>query len=422
MFRRPDGIVDFDKEACIGCKACIAACPYDAVFINPEDHAAEKCNFCAHRLDVGLEPACVVVCPVGALIVGDLNDPSSKVAETASLGGIQVRRPEKGTQPKVFYKGADHLTLDPLAAARLEGDVFMWSQRRRDPAFHTPAHEGAAASSAAAILSYDVDHKAPWDYRVSLYAWTKSVASGALLLPLLLSWFAGAPVGEVMGLASPIIALVFLAATGGILLWDLDRPTKAYLIFLRPQWNSWLVRGGFIIAAYGLLLVVVLALGGLASSPPLISITASILAAATAVYTAFLFGQAKARDLWQSPLLPFHFLAQALLAGSGAATLLALAAGAPTDAYLGAFAICSLVHGLLMLGEAAMPAPTAHAKLAEREMVRGSMRLYFWTGVAASVLGVFAPLIGWPVVLAGLAGLLAQEHAYVQAGQAPPLA
>jgi len=67
MFRRPDGIVDFDKSACIGCKACIAACPYDAIFINPDDHSAEKCNFCAHRIDVGLEPACVVVCPTQAI-------------------------------------------------------------------------------------------------------------------------------------------------------------------------------------------------------------------------------------------------------------------------------------------------------------------------------------------------------------------
>ena len=77
MFVRDDGIVDFDKDSCIGCKACIAACPYDAIFINPEDHSAEKCNFCAHRIDVGLEPACSVVCPVEAILVGDLNDPDS---------------------------------------------------------------------------------------------------------------------------------------------------------------------------------------------------------------------------------------------------------------------------------------------------------------------------------------------------------
>jgi ferredoxin len=52
MYRRDDGIVDFDKRICIGCKACIAACPYDAIFINPEDNSAEKCNLCAHRLEV----------------------------------------------------------------------------------------------------------------------------------------------------------------------------------------------------------------------------------------------------------------------------------------------------------------------------------------------------------------------------------
>ncbi len=94
------------QGVCIGCKACIAACPYDAIFINPEDHSAEKCNFCAHRLDVGLEPACVVVCPTEAILVGDMNDPSSKVAEIVDREPVAVRRPEKETRPKLFYKGA----------------------------------------------------------------------------------------------------------------------------------------------------------------------------------------------------------------------------------------------------------------------------------------------------------------------------
>ena len=101
MYRRADGIVDFDKSVCIGCKACIAACPYDAIFINPEDHSAEKCNFCAHRLDVGLEPACVVVCPTEAILVGDLNDPSSQVAQIVNREPVAVRRPEKDTRPKL---------------------------------------------------------------------------------------------------------------------------------------------------------------------------------------------------------------------------------------------------------------------------------------------------------------------------------
>lgn len=59
----------------------MAACPYDAIFTSPEDHSAEKCNLCAHRIDVGLEPACVSVCPTEAILVGDLNDPTSKVAQ-----------------------------------------------------------------------------------------------------------------------------------------------------------------------------------------------------------------------------------------------------------------------------------------------------------------------------------------------------
>ena len=106
MFQRHDGIVDFDKDICIGCKACIAACPYDAIFINPEDNAAEKCNFCAHRIDMGLEPACVVVCPTEAILVGDMLDTTTKVASYVNRDSVQVRRPEKEAKPKLFYKGA----------------------------------------------------------------------------------------------------------------------------------------------------------------------------------------------------------------------------------------------------------------------------------------------------------------------------
>src|ERR687893_3068124 len=131
MFKRADGIVDFDKSVCIGCKACMAACPYDAIFINPEDHSAEKCNFCAHRIDMGLEPACVVVCPTQAILVGDMNDPLSKVARIVNREPVQVRRPEKETLPKLFYKGAHQATLDPLAARRPPGGLYMWSEQPR---------------------------------------------------------------------------------------------------------------------------------------------------------------------------------------------------------------------------------------------------------------------------------------------------
>lgn len=60
LYTREDGIVDFNPDRCIGCKACTQACPYDALYIDPNSHTAAKCNYCAHRVDVGLEPACEI--------------------------------------------------------------------------------------------------------------------------------------------------------------------------------------------------------------------------------------------------------------------------------------------------------------------------------------------------------------------------
>ncbi len=153
MYQRPDGIVDFDKSVCIGCKACIAACPYDAVFINPEDHSAEKCNFCAQRLDIGLEPACVVVCPTEAIVVGDLNDGTSRVSQAVGRDTVAVRRPEKGTRPTLFYKGAHQATLDPIAARRPQGGIFMWSEQGSGPQQVTSGHPGTPNNAAAAMLA-----------------------------------------------------------------------------------------------------------------------------------------------------------------------------------------------------------------------------------------------------------------------------
>ena len=439
MYKREDGIVDFDKDACIGCKACIAACPYDAIFINPDDHSAEKCNFCAHRLDIGLEPACVVVCPTEALLVGDMNDPSSRVAQIINRDPVAVRRPEKETRPKLYYKGGDQVTLDPLAAQRPPGGLFMWSEQGEVDHGVKAGHPGPWNSSAAAVLSYDIPHRAPWDFRVSLYTWTKSIGAGAYLAPLLLL-LAGVigPESPLWTFAAPIVAGVFLALTGAILIWDLEHPTRFHLIFRRPQWRSWLVRGGFIIGGYGAVLAAHFAVAWTGASPPLsLGLAGGALAILTAVYTAFLFGQAKARDMWQNPLLPAHFLVQALMAGAGAIVLAAMAlpvlggaagAGAATvstgttTAALQLFALGSGAHALMILGEVLMPPPTAHARLAEREMTHGRFCGWFRLGLAGALIGAAAPWLGWIVVPIGLVALLAYEHAYVQAGQSVPLA
>jgi len=255
MFKRADGIVDFDKSICIGCKACMAACPYDAIFINPDDHSAEKCNFCAHRIDMQLEPACVVVCPTQAILVGDLNDSDSYVAQIVNRDTVAVRRPEKETLPKLFYKGAHQATLDPLAARRPEGGLFMWSEQQENASQVVSGNPNYNNSSAAALLSYDVAHSIPWDWRVSLYTWTKGIASGVYLVAALLLLFGILNPNDALWLwATPIISGTFLAITGALLIWDLEHPERFYLIFTRPQWRSWLVKGAFVIAGYTLVL------------------------------------------------------------------------------------------------------------------------------------------------------------------------
>jgi Fe-S-cluster-containing dehydrogenase component/formate-dependent nitrite reductase membrane component NrfD len=423
MFQRADGIVDFDKAACIGCKACMAACPYDAIFINPEDHSAEKCNLCAHRLDTGLEPACVVVCPVEAILVGDINDPSSRVSEIIHRDPVAVRRAEKGTRPKLFYKGAHQATLDPIAARRPPGGIFAWSEQRGPV---VSGHPGTHNSSAAAVLSYDIGHSLPWGWRVSLYTWTKGIAAGAYLLPLLL--ILAGRLNEASPLwrwAAPLVSGAFLALTGVLLIWDLKHPLRFHYIFLRPQWRSWLVRGAFLIAAYSLVLGthVIAATAGSTGLERGLAVAGAPLAAMTATYTAYLFAQARARDLWQSPLLPPHLLVQALLIG--AAVLLPMAAlwDRPLVTTLSwVLAGTGLLHLLLVAGETTLSHGTAHAHLAVREMTRGRLAPFFWSGVGLMAIALLAPVLGVVAAPFAALGLLAHEHAYVQAGQSVPLA
>jgi len=429
MHQRPDGIVDFDKSICIGCKACIAACPYDAIFINPEDQSAEKCNFCAQRLDVGLEPACVVVCPTEAIVVGDLNDGTSRVSEMVGRDIVAVRRPEKETRPKLFYKGAHQATLDPIAARRPPGGLFLWSEQGSGPQQVTSGHPGTPNNAAAAMLSYDVAHRAPWDWRVSLYTWTKGIAAGAYLVPALLLLAGVVPPTSPLWLwAAPILGGAFLAATVGLLIGDLTHPERFYMVLTRPQWRSWLARGGVILSLYGAVLVLhfIAALLGWPGWPQALLWPGLPLAVLSAIYTAWLFAQARARDLWQSPLLPPQLLIQAV--STGAAALLLITPGiepAAVRPLAWIAALATLVHLLLVAGEATITHATAHARLAAFEMTRGRYRRFFRAGISFQAAGLLVALADPTSVLLSplvLAGLLAYEHAFVQAGQAVPLA
>ncbi len=124
-WKEPDGIVVIDYDRCIGCKYCMVACPYGARYfnflrpklpvneLNPnmhifgniprQPHITEKCTWCIQRTRDGGVPACVEVCPVGARVFGDLNDPESPVRRVIEEYGVFVLKDEAGTKPRFFY-------------------------------------------------------------------------------------------------------------------------------------------------------------------------------------------------------------------------------------------------------------------------------------------------------------------------------
>ena len=95
-------VVLVEEGKCIGCKACLASCPYGARFIHPEGYA-DKCTFCVHRVQGGLQPACVAVCPTRCLHFGDLDDPESEVAHLLASRRHHALLPEAGTGPRIFF-------------------------------------------------------------------------------------------------------------------------------------------------------------------------------------------------------------------------------------------------------------------------------------------------------------------------------
>jgi len=96
------GTVLVAPNKCTGCKACIAACPYDARYPHPDGHV-DKCTFCLHRVERGLDPGCVSACPTHALRFGDLEDPESEVSQLVSSRRHSVLRPELGLEPNVYF-------------------------------------------------------------------------------------------------------------------------------------------------------------------------------------------------------------------------------------------------------------------------------------------------------------------------------
>ncbi len=447
LSKRPDGIVDIDPDRCVGCKSCMQACPYDALYINEELGTAQKCHFCAHRTERGLAPACAVVCPTEAIIPGDFHDPQSRVSRMRAGGDLDVRKAEAGTGPNVYYRDVAPACIDPQQTSSAGG--YLWANQVPSMQLDSEQWEAIIAKAkqeptTKARTVYDVQNPPLWGWKVSAYLFTKSIAAGTFLVLTLLSILAdeaARPLPQGLPTFTLISGLFFLGVTLALLLLDLKRPERFLYILLKPNWGSWLVRGAVILGVYGAVLTL-FALGNLGWLPALPAMAVRVLtgigvvaAALTAMYTAWLFAQAKGRPLWRKRGLSLHLLVQAWTAGCCLA-LLAWPFTRPWAEWVEFALRTSLAAGLI--------AHVAFVVLEHKLAPAGREKEFHRAGrlltqgpfakrrmMVTLAIGILAPLCGLamtrhPVTLGVIAvmvliGLWNEEDLFVKAGQALPI-
>ena len=469
LFTREDGIVDFDNNRCIGCKSCMQACPYDALYIDPDTHTAAKCNYCAHRVDVGREPACVTVCPEHAIIAGDMENANTEISQLLARQQVKVRKPEKGTNPNLFYIDGDDASLNPEATDK-SGPGLWNSQARGVGHFAKAAEKMMHTNDDVDLLQMSInneveaayqktDSKNPnyidvlsgkarrvydtpdkgilWGWEVTAYVMTKAIAAGAFLIPFI-AMLLGYEVSSTAKLWSAGISLVFLSLTGLFLVMDLDRPDRFLNVLLRPQWKSWLVKGGYIITIFGLLATV----WGVATYFDLfqnIEIVETVFlwvtaffAVMLAIYTAFLFAQAKGRDFWQSPSLALHMLVHSVMAGAAIFALALLVIG--NENWMSILSVIMIiavsVNLFTMITELTITHPSTSAHTVVKMITKGRYKNLFWIGavlignILPLALLLFMPSATMLTVAAVLIliGIFATEKIWVEAPQRIPLA
>jgi formate-dependent nitrite reductase membrane component NrfD len=396
---------------------------------------------------------------------------------------VSVRKPEQGTLPKLFYIDGDEVTLTPTAA-HLDSS-FMWADviplqaasiadrrpptadRRPSPnlkslsgtSIRTPAAQGAVESGPIYVsegrlaehmvqTGYNAQHKIPWHWPVPAYLVTKGIGSGVFVLLALFFGLDLVNFSRPLAVWGNLVALLFIGLTTLLLVIDLDKPARFYTILTRPQWQSWLTRGAFILIGFTAVAGLWLLLEGavwLRLAPfsvanltrPVILWVGFGLALGSAVYTAFLFGQAEGRDLWQSSLLPFHLAVQAVMAGAGVLLLLGFFVRMPQPMVMGLTWIYAATLALdlfiTLFGEFGMPHASEAAARAAHDIRAGRYRRHFWWGslglghllpliilLISAFIGSLAFIPLFVAVLATLAGLYLFEYAFVMAPQQVP--
>ena len=374
-------------------------------------------------------------------------------SRSQTLNHRHVITPRLGT----FYNriDGDQASLQPSAAS---DDVSMWSSQTLGVGHYAKEAEKMAFTNPDVIDAIqksneeNIDsgstlldvmrgkprraYQAPskgimWGWEVSGYVWTKAISAGSFLVLFIATLFNADMVSDTTYWWTLGLALFFLTATGALLVMDLDQPKRFLNVLLRPQWKSWLVKGGYSITIYGGLITL---LGVLkyfsvdAFQAPLMWATAAI-GVIVAIYTAFLFAQAKGRDFWQSHSLVIHMLVHSFMAGAAAFSILSLFADDNTSwmEFLKVVLIAGiLINFFTIVVEINITHPTSDAKRTVKMITKGMYKNMFWGGVM--VFGNIVPLLilsfaeATPMVMAiagiiVLIGIYLTEKIWVEAPQ-----
>lgn len=417
LHKRPDAIVDLDGDLCIGCASCTHACPYDAIYMNGSSGTAEKCHYCAHRTERGLEPACVVVCPEQAIVAGDVSDESTEIATLIRTEPTSQRRLDKGTKPRVWYVDALEESLIPGAAK--EPEQFIWSERQAPPPPVVPGFE----PTADLLTTLDVSHPPTWGHHIYTYLLTKNIAAGiGLVAPFLV--LLGITDGFARNFLPEILILIFMAITMAYLIADLGKPSRFIKILTHPNMSSWLVKGSFILMAFGMSVSVALGLRilGYDAAADIARMIGCPLALLTSGYSAWLFAQCKGRELWCEKGTFAHLVTRAAAIGGGFALL--LSSGRDLSSPWSLFVVATLIS-LLASSRRGWPEETAAARVAKHHAADSSRQLGRILGVMALALGLmagFAPYnLGFTIAALGVVTLLTGqflcERAWIRNGQ-----
>jgi len=331
----------------------------------------------------------VIVCPTEAIVSGDLDDDNSSISSYLRDHETTVRKPESGARPNVFYVETSEEMLDPHATER--SGEYLWTDQAAGVghfAKYADSRLGAADTNSMIVQlalekkaraanprdraiirdvmerlddqaerpkrSYDQPSKGVlWGWEVSAYIITKAVASGTYLIAML-AMFAGLlEMTEQLWWQLVISCTFFLGLTGFLLVKDLDRPERFLYVMLRPNWDSWLVKGAYILGGFGGILAcsgTVLFFDLDRTYLEYLAVAGIPLAVLTGVYTAWLFGQAKGRNWSKDRLLaPKMFVEMVII---GAASLILLTSSQIVN-WIGAgiliYAVCRHAHRLVIL-------------------------------------------------------------------------